>query len=119
MSSLLSDKSVSRTTGVVSVVLAAWLALVFILGATGAFVTTPGQPPIRIVIGVTAPLVVFLIAFGMLRGFREYILALDLRLATAIQAWRAAGMAFWLCMFTAYCQALSRGLLVWAISRLA
>jgi hypothetical protein len=94
MSSLLSDKSVSRTTGVVSVVLAAWLALVFILGATGAFVTTPGQPPIRIVIGVTAPLVVFLIAFGMLRGFREYILALDLRLATAIQAWRAAGMGF-------------------------
>jgi hypothetical protein len=94
MSSLSSVKSSSRITGVVSVILAVWLALVFVLGAAGAFVTPKGQPPLRIVIAVTTPVVVFLVAFLVFGGFRAYVLDLDLRLATAIQAWRAAGLGF-------------------------
>jgi hypothetical protein len=49
---------------------------------------------VQILIGVTAPLVVFLAAFWSLHGFRDYLLGLDLRVATAIQAWRVAGLGF-------------------------
>jgi hypothetical protein len=75
-------------------VLGLWLALVFLLGAREAFVRPTGAPPLPILIGVTAPLLAFLAAFVASRGFRAYVLTLDLRLITAIQAWRFAGLGF-------------------------
>jgi len=75
-------------------VLTLWLALVFILAAIGAFVRPPGTAPIPIIIGVTAPTIVFLAAFRLSRIFRDYVLTADLRLMTAIQAWRFAGLGF-------------------------
>jgi hypothetical protein len=47
-----------------------------------------------IVIGVMGPLVVFVAAYVASGAFRKYILAADVRVLTAIQAWRAAGLAF-------------------------
>jgi hypothetical protein len=75
-------------------VLAIWFGLVFLLGANGAFVRPPEAPPFPILIGVTVPLVVFLAAYLGWGAFRESILAADLRLLTAIQAWRAGGLGF-------------------------
>jgi hypothetical protein len=78
----------------VTLVLAVWLLLVVSLGASGAFVSRPGTPPIGMAIGVGAPLLLF---FGMLRisqSFRDFLLSLDLRLVTGIQAWRWAGLGF-------------------------
>src|SRR5687768_11825330 len=43
-------------------VLAMWFALVFFLGARESFVRAPGAWPLPILIGVTAPLLVFLVA---------------------------------------------------------
>ncbi len=79
---------------IVGVVLAVWLAVIFLLGALGAFPRPPGTAPIPILIGVLAPLIVFLVAYGISARFRAFVLALDLRLAAAIQAWRAAGLGF-------------------------
>ncbi|SDC68384.1 hypothetical protein SAMN05444679_104303 [Variovorax sp. CF079] len=79
---------------VAAVVLAVWFTLVILLGASGAFVTPPGTPPLPILIGVTAPIIVFLAAFWMSRLFRELVLTADLRLMMAIQAWRFAGLGF-------------------------
>jgi hypothetical protein len=75
-------------------VLAFWLVVVLLLGAAGAFVRPPGTPPLPILIGVTAPLAVFLAAYWGWAAFREYLLAADLPLATVIQAWRAGGLGF-------------------------
>jgi hypothetical protein len=75
-------------------VLAFWLVAVLLLGAAGAFVRPPGTPPLPILIGVTAPLAVFLVAYRGWAAFREYLLAIDLPLATAVQAWRAGGLGF-------------------------
>jgi len=75
-------------------VLALWLVVVFLLGAAGAMARPPGTPPVPILIGVTAPVLVFLGAYWGWPAFRAFVLSLDLLLATAIQGWRAAGLGF-------------------------
>ena len=81
-------KSITRA------VLAAWLAVVFLLGAAGAFVRSPGTPPIPIFLGVIVPLIIFFIAYSGLAAFRNYMLAIHPFLAASIQAWRFAGLGF-------------------------
>jgi hypothetical protein len=75
-------------------ILVIWFAAVILLSAAGAFIRPPGTPPIPILIGATAPLVMFLAAWKGSAAFRRYILDADLRLATAVQAWRAGGIGF-------------------------
>jgi hypothetical protein len=75
-------------------VLALWFVAVFLLGAAGAFVRPPGTPPFPILLGATAPLVVFLAAYRVWPAFRAYVLSSDLPLAAAMQAWRAGGLGF-------------------------
>jgi len=75
-------------------VLLVWFALVVALGARGGFLTSPGIPPLPILIGAATPVVVFLLLFRVSRSFRELVLGADLRLLTAIQAWRFAGFGF-------------------------
>ncbi len=99
----------STVTSVVSVVLTVWLALVFLLGADGSFVRPPGTPPFPIVIGVTVPIIVFLAAFRLLKAFREFVLTVDLRLMTGIQAWRFAGLGF----LALYAHGVLPGLFAW------
>jgi hypothetical protein len=74
--------------------LAVWFVAVSWLGAQGLFAKPPGLPPIPILIGAAGPVVVFLVAYWLSPAFRAYVLSFDLRLATAIQAWRAGGLAF-------------------------
>ncbi|QSQ20378.1 hypothetical protein JY651_34725 [Pyxidicoccus parkwayensis] len=79
---------------VVAVVLAAWFALVFVLGASGAFEAAPGRPPLPIMLGFALPLVVFFVALWRGRSFRAFVLGADLQLLTAVQAWRIGGLTF-------------------------
>jgi len=99
----------SGVTLVVAVVLVIWLALVFLLGADRAFVRPPGALPLPILLGVTVPIVAFLAAFWVLRAFRDFVLAVDLRLVTAIQAWRFAGLGF----LALYAHGVLPGLFAW------
>jgi len=78
----------------VAVALAAWLGLVLLLGASGAYLGAPGQPPLRIFVGAAAPLILFALAMRWSHAFREYVLALDIHLIVAIQGWRFAGFGF-------------------------
>ncbi|MEW9623718.1 hypothetical protein [Rhodanobacter geophilus] len=75
-------------------VLSLWFALVVSLGASGAFVGRPGQPPIAIAIGVATPLLLFFAWLRFSPSFRAFVLSLDLRLITGMQAWRWAGLGF-------------------------
>jgi len=93
----------------VAAVLIVWFALVFLLGARGAFVTAPGTPPLPILIGFLAPLLAFFAGWWMSRRFRAFVLVVDLRLATAIQAWRFAGLGF----LALYAYGVLPGLFAW------
>jgi len=79
---------------VVTVALALWFGIVFLLGAQGAFVQPPNSPPLPIFFGLAIPLAVFFTAYFSWSAFRAFILGTDLRLAAAIQAWRWAGSGF-------------------------
>jgi len=81
-------------SGSVAALFAAWLALVLVLGARGAFVAPPGAPPLGLLIGLLAPLSVFLVGYRTIRPLREFVLSADLRLIVGIQAWRWAGFGF-------------------------
>jgi hypothetical protein len=78
----------------VAIALTTWFLLVVSLGAHGAFVATPGTPPLPIAIGVAAPLLFFFAWMRLSQSFREFVLSLDLRLIAAMQAWRWAGLGF-------------------------
>src|SRR5919109_1206211 len=75
-------------------VLAVWFVLIFVLGAKGVFVRPPATPPLPILLGFTVPIALFLAAYFAWDSFRRAVLAADLRLLTAIQAWRAGGLGF-------------------------
>jgi hypothetical protein len=75
-------------------VLVVWFAAIVLLGGAGVMARPPGVPPFPILIGVTAPVLLFLGAYGSWPAFRADVLSLDLSLAAAIQAWRAAGLGF-------------------------
>jgi hypothetical protein len=79
---------------VVTMAMALWLGLVFLLGAKGAFVGSPGSPPLPIFFGFAIPLAVFFAAYFGWDRFRAFVLGADLRLVAAIQGWRWAGMGF-------------------------
>ena len=84
----------SSVRSVVSVALALWFGVVFLLGAEGAFVGRAGSPPLPIFFGFAIPLVVFFAAYFRWDAFRAMVLGADLRLVAAIQGWRWAGLGF-------------------------
>ncbi len=78
----------------VAVALAVWLGAVVVLGARGSFVLAFGTAPFPIGLGFAVPLMVFLAAYWLSAPFRAFLLAGDLPLLTAVQAWRFAGFGF-------------------------
>jgi hypothetical protein len=96
MSTVITSQS-STPNGIglsVAVALGTWFTLVAVLGAAGAFASPPGTPPLPIFVGVVAPIIAFFLFFWLSPAFRDFALNLDLRVVTAIQAWRAAGFGF-------------------------
>jgi len=85
---------VSGARALVATFFSAWLVLVLVLAARGAFVPAPGAPPLGLLIGLVAPLALFFIAYRTVPAIRDLILSADLRLIAAIQAWRWAGSGF-------------------------
>lgn len=71
-----------------------WLAIVLVLGANGAFLGTPGSPPLGLLIGLVAPLTVFLVGYRAIEPVRAFILSADIRIIAGVQAWRWAGFGF-------------------------
>jgi hypothetical protein len=88
------DNGRSSVRSVVFVILALWLGLVAFVASQGAFVGKADSPPLPIFLGFAIPLAVFFAAYFGWSGFRAFILGADLRLVTAIQGWRWAGLGF-------------------------
>ena len=75
-------------------VLAAWLAVVLVLGANDAFVGPRGTPPFAVLTGFAAPIVAAFLAFRFSTRLRAWVLGIEPRLFVSIQAWRFGGLAF-------------------------
>lgn len=86
--------AVSGTRTIIALFFLAWLTLVVVLGARGVFVAAPGAPPLALLIGLVAPLSLFLFGYRFIQPVREFVLSADIRLIVAIQAWRWAGLGF-------------------------
>jgi len=71
-----------------------WLGAVVFLGGRGEFVEPPGTAPYPIALGFALPLIVFFAGFWLSARFRDFLMAADLPLLTAVQAWRFAGFGF-------------------------
>ncbi|HTQ51286.1 MAG TPA: hypothetical protein VMJ12_11285 [Candidatus Acidoferrales bacterium] len=84
----------SNVRSVVLVALALWLGLVSFLGFQGAFVGSADSPPLPIFLGLAIPLAVFFAAYFGWSAFRAFVLSADLRLVSAMQAWRWGGLGF-------------------------
>jgi len=101
--------TISATGTIVAVFFSAWLALILVLGARGAFVTPQGGPPLGLLIGLVAPLTLFLVGYRTVPPLREFVLSADLRLIVGIQAWRWAGFGF----LTLYTYGVLPGIFAW------
>ena len=97
------------TGAFVAVFFLAWLALVFVLGARGVFVAPRGAPPLALLVGLLAPLSLFLVGYRIIRPLREFVLSADLRLIVGMQPWRWAGFGF----LTLYTYGVLPGIFAW------
>src|ERR1700744_1696761 len=101
--------AVSGVGTLISILVPAWLAVVLISAARGAFVAAPGKPPLGLLTGLLAPLTLFLVGYWTSEAFRDFVLSVDLRLVVAIQSWRWAGFGF----LTLYAYRVLPGLFAW------
>ena len=83
-----------RVGQTIKAALAAWLGVIVVLGAAGAFAGPPGNPPLPAFAGAAVPVIVFAVAWRISQAFRDFLLALDVRAIIAVQAWRYAGFGF-------------------------
>jgi hypothetical protein len=81
------------------VVVLAWGALVLVLNVFRVFATPPERPPLPLLVAVLAPPIVFAVAHAASARVRAWALGLDLRLLTAMQAWRVIGGMFLVLMW--------------------
>src|SRR5688500_15014539 len=75
-------------------VLAAWFILILVMGLQGSFQGQPSSPPLGILLAAVVPPALFGLAYKALPEFRNFALGVDLRLLTALQAWRVIGVMF-------------------------
>jgi len=89
--------------------LAIWFVGVLALAAAGVFAGSPTQPPLGIFLAVVLPPLLFVLLYRLSAGFGAFVLAIDLRWLTAIQAWRVVGVMF----LVLYAFGLLPGLFAW------
>jgi hypothetical protein len=100
------DRRVKIAVGTVVLL---WLVLAFMLGADDAFVGGQGALPLPILVGVLAPILVFLIGFWTASPFRDFVMSIDLPVMAGVQAWRFAGLGF----IALYAYGVLPGLFAW------
>ena len=81
-------------TSPVWLVVALWAMTSLVLNIFGLFAPHPDKPPLAFLISVIGPPILFVFAYSLSEKVRTLSLSLDLRLLTAIQAWRLVGVMF-------------------------
>ena len=83
-------KYAKLTTGLILV----WFLFSLTASALHIFTTAPDQPPLPVGLAVLVPIAIFVVWSITSQSFRQFLLSLDLRALTIVQAWRIAGLAF-------------------------
>jgi hypothetical protein len=73
---------------------AVWLMAIIVAGSAGLLESGAGRPPLALLAAIVVPPALFLLAYRVSAAFRRLVLDLDLRLLTAVQAWRVLGGTF-------------------------
>lgn len=85
----------SRRPGLATgVILAVWAGGIVLAILAGAFDRDDGPARLAMPAAVVIPVAAVAVLFRVSPRFREYLLALDLRLVVAAQLWRVVGIAF-------------------------
>jgi hypothetical protein len=71
-----------------------WFILSLAASALHVFNSDPSRPPLPLGVAALAPIALFLLWFAASDAFRQFVLALNPRTLTFLQAWRIAGFAF-------------------------
>jgi len=98
-----------KVSSILAFVVLAWLLFVLAAGLAGAFESGPTRPPLAVLLAVAGPPLIFAAVYRASRRFRDFVLALDLRLLTAVQSWRVVGVMF----LVFYSYGLLPGLFAW------
>lgn len=83
-------KYAKLTTGLIFV----WFLFSLTASALHLFTTEPNQPPLALGLAVLIPIGIFVIWSANSQPFRQFLLSLDPRTLTFVQAWRIAGFVF-------------------------
>ena len=78
----------------IAAILGAWFIAVLALGQEGLFEAGLGRPPLPVLAAFAGPPLLFAAAYRLSPRVRAIALGLDLRLLTAVQAWRVLGLVF-------------------------
>jgi hypothetical protein len=71
-----------------------WFLFSLFTSALHGFETDPNRPPLPLLFAVLGPIVIFSTWYLLSSGFREFVLSLNPRTLTTVQAWRIAGFVF-------------------------
>ena len=71
-----------------------WFLVSLTASALHLFSTAPGQPPLPLGLAVLIPIVIFAAWSSASQSFRRFVLSLNLRTLTFVQAWRIEGFVF-------------------------
>jgi hypothetical protein len=94
---------------ILPIVLVGWFLAVLAAAAAGTFEASPAQPPLAILVALAGPPLTFAFLYRLSRRAGEFVLSVDLRLLTALQAWRVVGVMF----LALYAFGLLPGLFAW------
>ena len=84
------EKYAKLTTSLIFV----WFLFSLAASALHLFSTAPGQPPLPLGLAVLTPLVIVAVWSAASQPFRQFLLSLNPRTLTFVQAWRIAGFVF-------------------------
>jgi hypothetical protein len=71
-----------------------WFLFALTASAFHIFRTAPDQPPLRFGLAVLIPIGIFVIWSAASQSFRQFLMSLNPRTLTFVQAWRIAGFVF-------------------------
>ncbi|HEX4576722.1 MAG TPA: hypothetical protein VH117_05190 [Edaphobacter sp.] len=71
-----------------------WFLFSLTASALHLFKTAPDQPPLPLGLSVLIPIIAFAIWSAVSKAFRQFLLSLNPRTLTFVQAWRIAGLVF-------------------------
>ena len=93
MNSSSDTQNQTLTKGLTFIAVGLWAAVALSAADAGFFQAQPDQLPLNFIYVSVTPVAAFLGLYAVSKAFRKMVLGWDIKLLTAIQAWRVIGWA--------------------------